>query len=317
MTAGYHYAIGQGRVHTFALVGDDVDITVDPTDAIDVGPASSVTAVTGGTLDLVIVVGGVPLTVSTALAAGGMIRGVPATTILSTSTVTSAIVTWGEFTAVDIGGLVPTGGATSALQVAGNTSLASIDSKTPPPGQDVAALSSPAVLPAAQEASLRDMSDRVGRQVGIVSAATLPLPADASTETTLAAILANTPTVGQKSPALSSPVVEASASCAKAGTAATTGVLIKLAPGKAVGIQFENASGGAVFAQIHDDVPVAGERPVWYGGSVANGSNTTAGVGATLYGAPCAVKVYLVFSSTQFTFTQLGSAAIKYTLYYV
>lgn len=43
-----------------------------------------------------------------------------------------------------------------------------------------------------------------------VSAAALPLPAGAATETTLAAISANTPTVGQKSAAASSPVVLAS-----------------------------------------------------------------------------------------------------------
>lgn len=49
---------------------------------------------------------------------------------------------------------LPTGASTSALQTTGNTSLASIDIKTPVLGQALAAASSPVVLTAAEEAIL-------------------------------------------------------------------------------------------------------------------------------------------------------------------
>lgn len=49
---------------------------------------------------------------------------------------------------------LPTNAATSALQTTGNTSLASIDTKTPALGQALAAASTPVVLPAAQITAL-------------------------------------------------------------------------------------------------------------------------------------------------------------------
>jgi hypothetical protein len=54
--------------------------------------------------------------------------------------------------------VLPTGASTSALQTTGNTSLASIDSKTPALGQQLAAASQPVVLTAAQLTTLTPLS---------------------------------------------------------------------------------------------------------------------------------------------------------------
>lgn len=53
---------------------------------------------------------------------------------------------------------LPTNASTSALQTTGNTSLASIDSKTPALGQQLAAASSPVVLTAAQLTTLTPLT---------------------------------------------------------------------------------------------------------------------------------------------------------------
>lgn len=53
---------------------------------------------------------------------------------------------------------LPTGASTSALQTTGNTSIASIDTKTPALGQALAAASTPVVLTAAQIATLTPLS---------------------------------------------------------------------------------------------------------------------------------------------------------------
>lgn len=53
---------------------------------------------------------------------------------------------------------LPSGASTSSLQTTGNTSLASIDSKTPSLGQQLAAASSPVVLTAAQLSTLTPLS---------------------------------------------------------------------------------------------------------------------------------------------------------------
>jgi hypothetical protein len=104
---------------------------------------------------------------------------------------------------------LPTGAATSALQSTGNASLATIATNTPALGQALAAASSPVVLPAAQITALTPPTS-----VGIsgtlpaftatptfncgtgcfqttqpISAASLPLPTGAATQTTLASIL--------------------------------------------------------------------------------------------------------------------------------
>lgn len=59
---------------------------------------------------------------------------------------------------------LPTGAATSALQTTGNTSLASIDTKTPALGQALAAASVPVVLTAAQISTLTPLSTVTANQ---------------------------------------------------------------------------------------------------------------------------------------------------------
>lgn len=59
---------------------------------------------------------------------------------------------------------LPTGAATSALQTTGNTSLGSIDTKTPALGQALAAASTPVVLTAAQITTLTPLSTVTANQ---------------------------------------------------------------------------------------------------------------------------------------------------------
>ena len=80
---------------------------------------------------------------------------------------------------------LPAGAATSSLQSTTNTSLASIDTKTPALGQALAAASTPVVLPAAQITALTPLSTIAATQSGnwnIGSITTLPsLPTGANT----------------------------------------------------------------------------------------------------------------------------------------
>lgn len=93
---------------------------------------------------------------------------------------------------------LPTGAATAALQTSGNASLTSIDGKLGSLGQKTSAGSAPVVI-ASDQSTLP------------VSAASLPLPTGAATETTLAAMSAKLPaTLGQKASAASMAVVLAS-----------------------------------------------------------------------------------------------------------
>lgn len=79
---------------------------------------------------------------------------------------------------------LPTGASTSALQSTGNTSIASIDTKTPVLGQALAAASVPVVLTSAQITTLTPLSSVSVSNFPAtqpISAASLPLPAGAST----------------------------------------------------------------------------------------------------------------------------------------
>ena len=127
---------------------------------------------------------------------------------------------------------LPTGAATSALQTAGNSSLSSIDTKTPALGQAAMASSSPVVIASNQSAiPINDNSGSLTVDNGgtfAVQAAqsgtwnitnisgTVSLPTGAATEATLATLLTTTAfqarinTLGQKTMANSTPVVFAS-----------------------------------------------------------------------------------------------------------
>lgn len=89
---------------------------------------------------------------------------------------------------------LPTGASTSSLQTAGNASLASIDTKL--------------TAPLSVTGPLTDTQLRASAVP--VSAASLPLPTGAATETTLAALNAKFNSLGQKTMANSAPIVIAS-----------------------------------------------------------------------------------------------------------
>ena len=81
---------------------------------------------------------------------------------------------------------LPAGASTSALQTAGNASVASIDTKTPALGQALAASSVPVVLTAAQLSTLTPLTTvavtgTFFQATQPVSAVSLPLPTGAST----------------------------------------------------------------------------------------------------------------------------------------
>jgi hypothetical protein len=131
---------------------------------------------------------------------------------------------------------LPTGAATAALQTAGNASLASVDSKlasktlgTQVTTSDLALITNSVIhgLSSGGGGGYVDVKvnpsgsltvDASGSSVSVsnfpatqpVSAASLPLPAGAATETTLAAISSKTPALGQALSSASSPVVIAS-----------------------------------------------------------------------------------------------------------
>lgn len=122
----------------------------------------------------------------------------------------------GTWNITNISGTIslPTGAATSALQTTGNSSLSSIDTKTLAAGQAVMASSSPVVIASNQSAI--PVTGTFFQATQPVSAASLPLPTGAATETTLGGVLTTTAfqarinTLGQKTMANSTPVVLAS-----------------------------------------------------------------------------------------------------------
>lgn len=159
---------------------------------------------------------------------------------------------------------------------------------------------------------------RVSDGTSFVAVATAALQSTISA--TLTAIQALLPTsLGQKLSAASLGVVMANAQVSKGATFAAVGVALKSGIGTVIYTQFENASGAAVFFQVHDGTaqPSAAARPVWYGSSVANNAVTSTTVGASIYGAPCQTGTYGVFSSTQFTYTAIASSAIACTIYHL
>lgn len=152
---------------------------------------------------------------------------------------------------------LPAGAATSALQTTGNTSLSSIDGKTPTVGQKTMAASSPVVIASDQTAVA-------------ISAASLPLPTGAATETTLAAASAKLPaTLGQKTMTASLAVVVASdqtavpisAASLPLPTGAATETTLAAASAKlpaTLGQKAMTASLAVVIASDQSAVPVSG-----------------------------------------------------------
>lgn len=118
---------------------------------------------------------------------------------------------------------LPSGASTSALQTTGNTSIASIDTKTPTVGQKAMAASSPIVI--ASDQSSIPVTGTFFQSTQPISAVSLPLPTGASTETTLAAMSAKLPTaLGAKTTANSLAVNIASDQTVPVSIAATVAI---------------------------------------------------------------------------------------------
>lgn len=106
---------------------------------------------------------------------------------------TGAVTQSGTWNITDISGTIslPTGAATGAKQDTGNTSVASIDTKTPALGQALAAASVPVVLTAAQVTTLTPPAAITGYALEAGNLATLA-GKDFATQTTLALVKAKT-----------------------------------------------------------------------------------------------------------------------------
>ena len=102
---------------------------------------------------------------------------------------------------VSITSTLPTGASTSALQTTGNTSLASIDTKTPALGQALAAASTPVVLTAAQMTTLTPLSTVTANQ-GSAAAASGAWTAKVTDGTNTSAVKAASTAPAATDPAL-------------------------------------------------------------------------------------------------------------------
>lgn len=175
--------------------------------------------------------------------------------------------------------------------------------------------------------------------IGTVTVTSAPLPSDAATQTTLAAILAALPAaLGQALAAACMPVVLPVAqdvvayagvngaikfrpsivASDKQSSLAATGKLIT-ATGAALYYYVKNSSGGAIFLQIFNSAtqPSTGDRADGYTVSISNGGLSNGAFGQNTHGIPCPNGVYLVASSTQDTYTPIVSTAVLYTAIYL
>jgi hypothetical protein len=137
----------------------------------------------------------------------------------------------------------PANPATSTLQTTGNSSLSSIDAKTPALGQALAAASSPVVLTAAQLATLTPPAAITGYATEAGNLATIVARLDVAASTRLAEATFTTrfPVQGQAAMAASVPVAIASNQSAVPISAAS----LPLPTGAATDAAFVAANGAA------------------------------------------------------------------------
>jgi len=176
---------------------------------------------------------------------------------------------------------LPTGASTEVKQDTGNTSLSSIDSKTPALGQALSAASVPVVLTAAQISTLTPLSSVTVTQAtgtnlhAVIDSSALPTNASTSAlqstgNTSLSSIDGKLASLGQKTSAGSEPVVIASDQSAipvsQSGTWHITNVsgTVSLPTGASTSANQTNKSQYARITDGTDDalVTVAGELNV-------------------------------------------------------
>lgn len=161
---------------------------------------------------------------------------------------------------------LPTGASTSALQTTTNSSLSSIDSKTPSLGQALMAASTPIVI-ASNQTTVP------------VSVASLPLPTGAATEATLSSLNSKVTVVNT-----GAVVVSSSALPTGAATAA-----LQTQPGVDIGDVTINNASGAAAVNIQDggnSITVDGTVSTVISSTVSTNNSTTAplGTGGTFTG---------------------------------
>ena len=99
-------------------------------------------------------------------------------------------------------------------------------------------------------------------------------------------------------------------------TIPATGVQVKASAGSAYSINYKNDTGFTRYLQIHNTVgqPGAGNRSIWSSAALATGTAATLQIGHTLSGGCCSTAVYLVISSSIFSYTAAADTAVQVEL---
>lgn len=193
------------------------------------------------------------------------------------------------------------------------------------------ASSSNGVPVVAQTSSTWDVADRAARLLGALTGvngsgvATLanPVPtqlSDGSAGYTGAKTGQLPSALGPTSPALSLSTVPAiMRTTGVVSSLATTGVQIKATPGTVYYVVWTNSTGGTVYIHWYDSssAPSNGDSPIWYSGAIASANVGAGNQGHTTEGVPAPnTGLLMILSSTQATYTAIGSTAFKYVVYY-
>jgi hypothetical protein len=212
--AGTDYGIVTNTViHglTTAGGGSYIDVKVNPSGALAVDASGSTLGANSG-----VDIGDVTINNASGASAVNVQDGGNSITVDGTVSATQS----GTWDITNVSGTVslPTGASTSALQTTGNSSLSSIDGKTPSLGQALAAASVPVVLTAAQISTLTPFSTVAATQSGTWNvnnvSGTVSLPTGASTEATLSSLNAKVTAVNTGAVVVSSSALPSGASTA-------------------------------------------------------------------------------------------------------
>lgn len=114
------------------------------------------------------------------------------------------------------------------------------------------------------------------------------------------------------------PIVGGLLSNYSSATIAATGVQVKASPGAAFSINYKNDTGFTRYIQIHNTVgqPANGTRSIWSSAAVVTGTGATLQIGHTVHGGSCNTAVYLVLSSSIFSYTAVADTAVQVELLY-
>lgn len=221
----------------------------------------------------------------------------------------------------------------SAVAVALDSTVTAMSAKLPASLGIKAAASSLSVTPASD--ALYDVKDRVGRLVGAITgrdgatiaSASNGVPVSPETSSVwdvkdrAARVLGLL--IGYDGAAVTSatnalPIYGGILSGHSSATVAATGVQIKATPGVAYSVHYKNDTGNARYLQIHNSSgqPAGGNRAIWSSASLGTGTSATLQIGHAVFGGACGTAVYLVVSTSIYTYTATTDTAMQVELLY-